>query len=410
MNFTHLQQQYHELLDYLKKEGYTESYIRCVQENIHWILKNEKNKSWQSYLDIYHDRVHKSESELYKKNHRIAFGAIQQFDLYEEYPSRRIKNCFIKRGTYYQLIPEFKELIDFYRAADKLRGIKEHTICGNVSAASSFLYAMQKKGIQSLDYVNEEDVLSFFLDSEGKVSKCSSYKKQIASVFKAGIGWKEKECQVLLAYLPPIRPKRKNIQFLTPEEVESIHVLLDEGNSGLSLRDRAIGKLLFFTGIRACDIAGMELGSIDWGADEIHFPQQKTDQPLVLPLTATIGNSIYDYLVNERPKSNDTHLFLSEVYPHYPFKAGAVWHQAAKIYKAASLRQKKGDRRGTHLFRHNVATSFLGSGIPRPVISQTLGHSDPHSLDPYLHADLVHLKECALSIEAFPVSEGVFCP
>jgi len=410
MNFTHLQQYYQELLIFLKKEGYTESYIRRIQENIQWILKNEKHRTWLSYLDIYNDRVQKSESTLYKKNHRIAFGAIQQFDLYEEYPNRKIKNCFIKRGAYNQLIPEFRELIDFYKASDKLRGLKESTIYRNASAASSFLYAMQKRGMKSLGCIGEEEVLSFFLDREGNVSKSSSYKKQIAAVLRAGTDWKEKECQILRAYLPPIRPKRKNIQFLTSEEVESIHALLDDRNSGLSLRDRAIGKLLFFTGIRACDIAGMELGSIDWDADEIHFSQQKTGQPLVLPLTATIGNSIYDYLLNERPESSDNHLFLGTVYPHYPFEAGAVWHQAAKIYKATSLRQEKGDRRGTHLFRHNVATSFLGSGIPRPVISQTLGHASPHSLDPYLHADLVHLKECALSIEAFPVREEVFCP
>jgi len=154
----------------------------------------------------------------------------------------------------------------------------------------------------------------------------------------------------------------------------------------------------------------MNLTFIDWESEEIHFLLQKTGQPLVLPLTATIGNSIYDYLMNERPESSDSHLFLGAVYPHYPFGAGTVWHQAAKIYKVASIRQEKGDRRGTHLFRHNVATSFLGSGIPRPIISQTLGHANPHSLDPYLHADLVHLKECALSIESFPVREGVFCP
>lgn len=162
--------------------------------------------------------------------------------------------------------------------------------------------------------------------------------------------------------------------------------------------------------MRACDIAGMKLTSIDWEADEMYIPQQKTGQPLVLPLTATIGNSIYDFLANERPESSDSHLFLSEIYPHYPFEAGAVWHQAAKIYKSASIRQEKGDRRGTHLFRHNVATSFLGSGVPRPIISQTLGHANSDSLEPYLHADLVHLRKCALSIDGFPVREEVFRP
>ena len=238
---------------------------------------------------------------------------------------------------------------------------------------------------------------------------CSSYKKNIAAVFKVAVSWKEDECTRILAYLPQIRPRRKNIQFLTKEEVVSLRLAIDDENSGLSLRTRAIGKLLFYTGIRACDIAEMKHTAINWEADEIYIPQQqKTGQPLVLPLTATVGNSIFDYLENGRPESSDDHLFLGELYPHYPVEAGAVWHYAAKIYNEASIRQEKGDRRGTHLFRHNVASSFLGSGIARPVISDTLGHTDPISLDAYLHSDIVHLKECALSIEMFPVNEGVF--
>ena len=410
MDFTHLKSNYHDLLEYLKKDGYTESYIRRVSENVKWILKNEKNKSWESYVDVYHDRVHKSESNLYKKNQRIAIGAIQEFDLNGSFPNRKTKNNLIKRGAYHQLIPEFKEIIDFYKASVKICDIKEITAYGNASGAASFLYSMQKRGIEQLSCISEEDVLSFFLDSEGNISKSSGYKKQISAVFKVAAEWKEKECMALLAYLPKIRPKRKNIQFLTPEEVESIRSAIDDKNSGLSLRDRAIGKLLFFTGMRAHDIADMRLNSINWETDELYISQQKTYQPLVLPLTATIGNSIYDYLVVERPESNENHLFLSSVYPHRPFEAGAVWHLADKIYREASVRQKEGDKRGSHLFRHNVATSFLGSGVPRPVISQTLGHIDPLSLDPYLHADLVNLKKCALSIEVFPVNEEVFCP
>ena len=41
-------------------------------------------------------------------------------------------------------------------------------------------------------------------------------------------------------------------------------------------------------------------------------------------------------------------------------------------------------------------------------ISRTLGHTAPDSLEPYLRADLLHLKECALDISNFPVAgEGV---
>jgi integrase len=79
----------------------------------------------------------------------------------------------------------------------------------------------------------------------------------------------------------------------------------------------------------------------------------------------------------------------------------------SKVLKVAGVRQNYGDRKGTHLFRHNLASSMLGNGIPQPVISQTLGHTAPDSLEPYLKADFVHLKECAISIELFPLAEGV---
>jgi integrase len=409
MDFAHLQQHYQELLDYLRKDGYTKSYIQRIQENMHWILKNGKHRPWQSYLDAYHDRVCKSGSRRYKRDHRVAFGAIQQFDLYGKFPNRKKENPLVKRGAYHQLITEFKEVIDFYRTSSEVYGLKETTVYGNASGASCFFLAMQMRGIKSLGCIGEQDVSSFFLDDEGVLSKCSSYKKKIAAVFKVAAGWKE-ECKTLLACLPPIRSKRKNVQFLTPDELQSVRAVIADEKSGLSLRDKAIAKLLFFTGMRACDIAEMRLDSIDWEAEEICLSQQKTGEPLTLPLTTIIGNSIFDYLVCERPGSEDDHLFLGSLYPHYPLEPGALWHHAAKIYKKAGIRQKKGERQGTHLFRHNVATSFLGNNISQPVISKVLGHADSNSLDPYLHADLINLKKCALGIERFPVSEEVFRP
>ncbi len=101
MNFSHLRQHCHEHIDFVQEAGYSASYIRCLKENIRWILNNEGHKSWSLYLEIYYDRIGSTESELYKKNHRVSFGAIQQFDLYGEFPNRRIKNCFIIRGAYH---------------------------------------------------------------------------------------------------------------------------------------------------------------------------------------------------------------------------------------------------------------------------------------------------------------------
>ena len=74
----------------------------------------------------------------------------------------------------------------------------------------------------------------------------------------------------------------------------------------------------------------------------------------------------------------------------------------------AGIRQGENERKSLHLFRHNVATALLQGGVQQPVISATLGHASPDSLDRYLSAEFKRLKECSLSIEYFPVGKGVF--
>lgn len=158
------------------------------------------------------------------------------------------------------------------------------------------------------------------------------------------------------------------------------------------LRDRFFMILLYDTGARVQEILDIKLCDLQLGR---------------LPKVTLFGKGRKIRVVPLMEKTAQRHLFLSALYPHRPLEAGSIWHHAESVYKAAAIRRASGDRRGTHLFRHNVATSFLGSGVQHPVISQTLGHTDPGSLEPYLHADMAHLKECSLSIGAFPLGEEV---
>lgn len=160
--------------------------------------------------------------------------------------------------------------------------------------------------------------------------------------------------------------------------------------------------------MRVCDIVGLTFDSIDWSKNLIYIRQQKTDNPLELPLTAVVGNAIYDYLKSERPQSESKHIFVSQLKPYDRLNRNSLGRGAARLMKAAGIRQSKGDRKGFHLFRHHLATALLGNGVPQPVISRTLGHTSPNSLEPYLSADFPHLKECALSVESFPVPKEVF--
>jgi integrase len=121
-----------------------------------------------------------------------------------------------------------------------------------------------------------------------------------------------------------------------------------------------------------------------------------------------VGNAIYDYLSSERPDSGESRLFLSLTKPFTPLDSGSIGNITGKIMKEAKVRQSPGMRKGVHIFRHHVASALLGNGIPQPVISRTLGHTAPDSLEPYLRADFIHLKECALDISGFPIAGEVF--
>jgi len=202
-----------------------------------------------------------------------------------------------------------------------------------------------------------------------------------------------------------LRDNRKNIQYLKSYELNRIREVIDDGR--LSLRDKCIMLLLLYTGLRSSDIAALKMESIDWAGDRILVRQQKTDEALILPLSPVVGNSIYDYLSMERPNTNSNRLFLTSTSHNPPLASASISAIVAKVFAVAGIRQNPGDRKGTHIFRHNLASSLLSKGVPGPVIAQTLGHSTPESLEPYLRADFAHLKECSISIEDFPLNKGV---
>ncbi len=406
MDLQNLREHHEELLAFMESAGYSSTYIRRFKEEIKRILAEEDSHDWGSYQDIYLDYLKTPHSNDYLRNKRTILGALEQFDLFGRFPDGRHRHTLFERGSYHLLEPEFQELIDFYRTYETQRGKKESTIRGEALNTASFLYRMQEQGAQSLDEVTEDAVLSFFVSEDGSLRKSCSYKKNISAVFKAGLKWKTPQCRRILSFLPLLRETRKNIQYLTQDEIQLLRDAVENG--GTTARNKAVILLLLFTGLRGCDVAGLTFSSIDWEKELILAEQRKTSVPVEIPLSAVVGNAIYDYLTEERPDTGSMRLFLTETHPFSPLTAGGVASVVAKACRLAGIRQNPGDRKGTHIFRHNLASSMLENGVPQPVITQTLGHTAPDSLEPYLRADFVHLKECALSIEDFPLAEEVF--
>lgn len=406
MSFENLKGTYSELLRYLQEHDYSKWTVKEVSYEIRNILKNSADMGWDSYRDVirWYEMQGRSKNALRHKNRTIRM--IERYDLKGEYPDGKRVSRLFENDAYLSLPSEFRELIEFSYQCRLSGHVQKSTAYCEASSLIVFFRFLQSQGCFCLNDISEEDVLAFFLPESGHGNGCSARRK-IAALIKAGTGWRAASCNRLLAFLPPIRRSRKIIQYLTPEESEKIRDALNCAGNGLSCRDRAIGALLLYTGLRACDIAGLYMESIEWEHDVLHILQRKTNVPLNLPLPAVVGNAIFEYLTKERPLSGNPHLFLTEVDSQRSLDSASIWNVVNRIFHAANIRQNGDDRRGTHIFRHHAVSQMLKNGIPLPVISKTLGHSSPVSVNPYLAADFEHLRACAISIEEFPVSEEV---
>lgn len=407
MNLLQSNSTYEQLIRHMEEYGYSSYHIRRVKREIKWLSENQDIYAFSSYKEACRIRCLETDSADMKEQFRAIYSLFRRYALYGTVLTPMREPLF-RQDAYSQLIPYFQNILDIYQEDCVERGIKPGTYRSGISACSGLFLHCQKRGCQLLEDITEEDVLSYFCDESGDPVLSGSTKTNIASVFRADLGVYSDAAKTILVYLPALNRKRKNIQYLTEEETTSLKDTLISEKSSISPRTRAIGMLLFFTGMRSSDIAGLTFPDIDWENEEIRIFQAKTGNELILPLTARVGNAIYDYIIMERPQSDSPRIFLCESTPCRPVSAGTVGNVAGKLYEAAAIRQGKLDRKGAHLFRHNLAASFSENGVPHPVISAILGHVDPDSLGHYLFADIKHLRDCAISIESYPVGKEVF--
>jgi integrase len=401
-----LRETYPVLLSRMKADGYAGSYVARVRRAVEWIVRGWDVEGWDGYVDVYACCEAKSASASYLREMRGLIRLIEQFDVYGRFPDGgRHCGLFID-SAYNRLLPVFKDVVDCYRNVVLGGGRPESGVKVESSSGSTFFEALQAQGVTSLGGVTEKAVLSVFTATGDSSGKSCTYKKNVAVVLKAASSVFP-ELSVIVGFLPDLHGVRRNIQYLDDGEIQRVKDVL-RGEGGLSLRDRAIGTLAVHTGLRSCDIAAMTTEAIDWAADLIRLVQAKTGVGLVLPLSAVVGNAVYDYLTRERPVTDCPYLFISKTRPYGRLQAGSMHNIAVRIMGAAGIRTRPGDRRGLHLFRHRLATALLGNEVPAPVVSRTLGHASPVSLDAYLSADLTHLRQCSISIELFPVAAGVF--
>ena len=134
-------------------------------------------------------------------------------------------------------------------------------------------------------------------------------------------------------------------------------------------RDRAILALLARLGLRAGEVAGLELDDMDWAAGEISV-RGKGSRRERLPLPADVGEALVAYLCGGRPRTACRKVFLRLSAPVEGLTVPAV---TAVVYRACA--RAGVPKAGAHRLRHSAASAMLAGGGTLTEVGQVLRHT-----------------------------------
>jgi integrase/recombinase XerD len=154
-------------------------------------------------------------------------------------------------------------------------------------------------------------------------------------------------------------------------------------------RDYAILLLLVRLGLRAGEVAAMQLEDLDWRAGEI-LVRGKGDRYDRLPLPVDVGQALVSYLQRRGP-SEFRAVFLRM---HAP--AGALTRiGVCSVVGDACVRAGVAPV-GAHRLRHTAATAMLREGATLAEIAQVLRHREIKTTAGYAKVDRTRLRPLAM--------------
>jgi len=196
--------------------------------------------------------------------------------------------------------------------------------------------------------------------------------------------------QPLATAVPPVAGWRGSGLPRALDDGEVAAVLAACGGSRVTgRRDLAVLTLLARLGLRAAEVAGLQLDDIDWRAGELAI-RGKGRRAERLPLPADVGEVIAGYLASRRPGGPGRSVFLSARAPWGGVTAAAV----KGIVRAACARAGVAPA-GAHRLRHTAATQMLRGGASLAEVGQVLRHRAASTTAIYAKVDHRALRSLA---------------
>jgi integrase/recombinase XerD len=310
-------------------------------------------------------------------------------------------NCFLMRHQRHRKREpaQFHHLINRYEKHQQEKKLSKRTIEGKTIILVRFLTFLDEQKVIDIQTLTSHDVLSYLHTLDGYKS---STRSGILFTLRGFLEFLHSERNIkepLNTLFPIIFTNKfeKLPSYYSTDEIHSILYQIDR-NTVLGRRDYLILVLAVQLGMRAGDIRQLKFENIKLSRNTFEFVQQKTKNPLQLPITEELKYALADYLKNSRPEVKDPHIFIRHRAPFQSFVKSNVFYQVINKYMALSGIKMNNRKHGLHSMRHSAASNFLQNHTPYPVITGILGHENSNTTRTYLQIDIQQLRTVALEV------------
>lgn len=178
---------------------------------------------------------------------------------------------------------------------------------------------------------------------------------------------------------------------LNPHHVAAL--LADPGDAGpRALRDQALLEMLYATGCRVSELAGLTLDRLHLESEFIRY-LGKGQKERIVPVGPQARRALVRYLEEGRPalqgqRRPSAAVFLSR--RGRPLDRTRIWRIVKQRAGAAGL---KWSAVTPHALRHSFATHMLENGADLRVVQELLGHASISTTEIYTHVDRRRMRE-----------------
>ena len=176
--------------------------------------------------------------------------------------------------------------------------------------------------------------------------------------------------------------------FLTEDDMRFVLQIPDQEDA-LGIRNLAILELLYSTGIRIGELAGLKIKDVDFRQNQIKV-LGKRSKTRIIPMGSFAIAALEKYLKIRDSFIKD--MDVPEVFVSKngnPLSADELRYIVNKYLKVI----EKSKNYSPHTLRHTFATHMLDHGADLRSVQELLGHSSLTSTEVYTHTSMQKLKE-----------------